>query len=178
MPRARLYALGFALTLAATAANPARAEVAATWDQERVTALAEDLAAKSSKVYDAVYRIQLGSTVGSGQAWDYQRLRDRVRLTKNEARQLARQLANGKGHDETIHTYERLTLLSRDVNEIANRMFLDEATLGTVAAAGDALRQITPYYDPEAMKRPLARRTYVRNVRSNSARPLESDPPS
>lgn len=153
MARARLYALCFALTVTGTAANPAFAEVAA-WDQERVTALAQDLAEKAGKVSDAVYRVQLGSTVGSGQAWDYQRLRDRVRLTKNEARHLAAELKNGKGHDETVHTYERLTTLSRDVQEISQRMFLDEPTLNTVAAAGDALRQIAPYYDPKALQRP------------------------
>ena len=44
--------------------------------------------------------------------------------------------------------------LIRDAQEEGRRMFLEEPTLNKIGAAGDLLRQLSPYYDPKANTNP------------------------
>ena len=138
----RLFALGAALSLSAP--SPSGAE-RADWDQERVTAIAGELAEAASGVKDAV-RKEPVSTIGSGQAGSYYRLVQLTRRIKTEARHLAAQLEAGKGYDETLPVYEALMVWIRDAREDARRTFLSNFVMEKVAVANDALRRLTPYY--------------------------------
>jgi hypothetical protein len=120
----------------------------AAWDQARVTDIATQLAPAINDVFVSVNTLQTGSQVGSGQASAFLRLKDRVRVARNEARHLARQLQDGRGRPETVHTYSRLMTTVRDAREDGRRMFLEAPTMDKIAAAGDLIRQLTPYYDP------------------------------
>ena len=136
-----------ALLLALSAPTRASAaEPQPTWTQETVAALARELATAVSAVYRSVTRTGTGSQVGSGQAQSFMRLKDDLRVARNESRHLANALKNGKGRDETVHAYRRLMTLVRDARESGRRMFLEKPTLDTIQKANQALDAIAPYY--------------------------------
>jgi len=122
----------------------------AKWDQERVTALGAELKEACDALYETFLK-EPEKTVGSGQARDYYRLRQIVRRLKGEARQLSSALEKGEGYDQTLPIYESLMVMVRDAREIAKRTFTSNYVLDKAAAAGDVLRRIAPYYDPEAL---------------------------
>ncbi|MGH0037305.1 MAG: hypothetical protein ACQGVK_19950 [Myxococcota bacterium] len=153
--RIRRLSLTLLTALSMLAAVTVHAQLAA-WDQERVTAAAHDFSQSAGKVYSELYRNQVTYTIGSGQSKDYQRLRDKVRVIRSEARRLTRQLEKGKGRDATLPIYERMMVDVRDAREIARRLNLGEALLNKIGAAGDALRRLGPYYDPKANQNPEA----------------------
>jgi len=123
----------------------------APWDQERVTTLAAELAKASNALYDTFLK-EPQKTIGSGQAKDYYRLRQLVRLIKVEARQLSDALAKGEGYEPTLPIYNDLMTMVRDAREVSKRTFTSSFVLDKATAAGDILRQIAPYYDPNALK--------------------------
>ena len=120
----------------------------AKWDQARVTAITGELAPAISDIYVSVNTLKTGASVGSGQATAYLRLKDRVRVARNESRHLARQLTDGRGRLETVHSYSRLMTVIRDAREEARRMLIEKPTLDKIAVAGDLVRRLTPYYNP------------------------------
>ena len=123
----------------------------AKWDQQRVTALSAELAEACGALYDTFVK-QPQATIGSGQARDYYRLRQVVRRLRGEARHLSSALAKGEGYDETLPIYENLMVTVRDARELAQRTFTTAFVLDKAAAAGDVLRRIAPYYDPQALE--------------------------
>jgi hypothetical protein len=122
----------------------------AKWDQERVTALAGELAEATNALHTTFVK-EPPATVGSGQSRDYYRLRQMVRRIRSDARNLSSSLANGEGYDETLPIYESLMVSVRDARETAKRTFTSNFVLDKAAAAGDVLRRIAPYYDPNAL---------------------------
>jgi hypothetical protein len=132
---------------------PASAAVAdlAKWDQERVTALGAELAKACDELYDTFLK-EPESTIGSGQATDYYRLRQVVRRVKDEAKHLSSALGNGEGYEQTLPIYESLMEMVRDAREISQRTFTSNFVVDKAAAAGDVLRRIAPYYDPKALE--------------------------
>jgi len=166
IPKTHLKAAGltvglvaaFALACASRPAGPSRLsdlspeEIAqlAPWDQERVTAIALELAPAVNDVYVSVNTLRTGSDIGSGQAKSFLRVKDRVRVARNEARQLAAQLRDGKGREETSFAYARLMTTIRDARENGRKMFIEAATLDKIAKAADLVRRLAPYYDPRA----------------------------
>jgi hypothetical protein len=120
------------------------------WNQERVTTIATELAPAINEVYVSVNQSKTGAQVGSGQANAYRRLKDRVRVARTEAKYLATQLQDGKDREETAFTYARLMSLVRDARVDGRKMFIEKPTLDKIAVAGDLLRQLSPYYDPQA----------------------------
>jgi hypothetical protein len=123
----------------------------AEWDQERVTALGTELATACGALYDTFLKEPV-STIGSGQAKDYHRLRQVVRRIRGDARHLSSALAKGEGYDQTLPVYENLMVMVRDAREVAKRTFTSNYVLDKAAAAGDVLRRIAPYYDPGALE--------------------------
>ena len=119
------------------------------WDQEKVTAQAEAFATQMNKIYRGIVRKQTGAQVGSGQSASYLRLKDNLRLGRNEARHLERALQDGKSRDDTYAVFARLMTIVRNSRENARRMFLEQATLDEIAAANETLRKLAPYYDPD-----------------------------
>jgi hypothetical protein len=140
---------------ALAAVGAAEAQLA-EWNQDRVSAIAKEFAEKAGAVYTEVYRNQVTNTIGSGQSKDYARLKDKARLIRSESRRLARQLDKGKDRVETQPSYERMMVEIRDAREIARRLNLGEPLLNKIGAAGDALRRLSPYYDPKSNQNPEA----------------------
>jgi hypothetical protein len=122
----------------------------ARWDQERVTDVATQLATAMNDVSVSINKLRTGSQVGSGQANAFLRLKDRVRVARNESRHLAKQLQDGKNRMETVYTYARLMTTIRDAREEGRRGFIEEPTLDRIAVAADLVRRLSPYYDPQS----------------------------
>ncbi len=118
------------------------------WDQEQVTAHAETFASQMNKLYRGIVRKQTGAQVGSGQSASYLRLKDSLRLGRNEARHLERELQDGKTRDDTYAVFARLMTIVRNSREDARRMFLEQSTLDKIGEARETLRKLAPYYNP------------------------------
>ena len=145
------------LPLAAQADHHEKGQAAAgDWDQAKVTALAEQLSDAVNDVYRSVSRLQTGSGMASGQANAYLRLKDKLRVGRNEARHLAGALGDGKGREETSHAYRRLMTLVRDAREEGRKMFLEKPTLDKVEKANELLQQIAPFYPDIASSPPAS----------------------
>jgi hypothetical protein len=119
------------------------------WDQEKVTSRAEAFSTQMDKIYRGIVRKQTGAQIGSGQSASYLRLKDNLRLGRNEARHLERELQDGKSRDDTYAVFARLMSIVRNAREDARRMFLEQSTLDNIAEANETLRQLAPYYDPD-----------------------------
>ena len=111
-----------------------------------MTAIAADLAEAVDQLRDAFRDSPVGKTIGSGQEAAQLRMRDRLRLLKNESRFLANSLKEGAGREETLSVYERVGTLARDAREEARKMFLPQQLMDKVVQAGAAWRRLTPYY--------------------------------
>ncbi len=143
-----LRRLALALGAAACLSAPATAELA-SWDQARVTGIAQQLAAACDGFDQAVQR-QPGGTLGSGSAGEVFGMQDESRMLREQSLALADHLKAGKGHDETRNEYRSLKEVVDDIAEEAQRSPLDEPTMDAWAKITDLLRQIAPYYDPKA----------------------------
>ena len=129
---------------------PVSSAHAADWDQAKVTEIAEQLSDAVNKVYRSIVRTSTGSTIGSGQASSAMRLKDRVRVARNESRHLAKALHDGKGKDETVHVWKRLMSVVRDARTIGRSMFLEAPTQEKIAGANELLDQLAPFYETES----------------------------
>ena len=136
------------LACVATAVEPAQ------WDQARVTALAEQLFKQLGAVYDEVYREgAFEGQIGTGDAYNYTMLKDRLRVARFESEHLAAELEKGKGYHDTVHSFERLMELVRDARVSGRRIFITKQLSEKLLAARQTLSQLAPYYDPDAMKK-------------------------
>ncbi len=129
---------------------PVSSAHAADWDQAKVTEIAQQLADAVNQVNRSIVRTATGSQVGSGQSASYLRLKDRVRVARNESRHLARALEDGKGRDETVNVWKRLMSVVRDAREIGRSMFLEAPTQQKIVRANEILDQLTPFYETES----------------------------
>ena len=105
-----------------------------------------ELAEAVDQVQDAFRNSPIGSTLGSGQANAQLRMRDRMRLLRNESRYFANALKDGAGRAETLSVYERLGTLARDAREEARKMFLPDQVFDKFVKAGAIWNRLTPYY--------------------------------
>ena len=138
-----------ALPLAAAYAQEGQEKAEPTsiaWDQEKVAALAQRLADSTAAIYTSVNKEKPGSTVGSGQANAYLRLKDNLRVARSQSKALAKGLADGGTREATAPTYRRLMTLVRDARENGRKMFLQKPTLDEVGRANEILDQLAPYY--------------------------------
>lgn len=142
----RFVAPAVGALVALLVSSVARAELAA-WDQAKVAGLAKELVAASESLYDTFYK-QPTQNIGSGQAAAFQRLKQKVRRIKTEARQLSDDLAKGDGREETTPSYEDLMQTVRDAREEARGVFSGQDVVAKATAARDVLNQLGPYYDP------------------------------
>ena len=148
--RVLYHAIWIGLLLAL--ASPASAAAPVKWDQEKAAAIAFQLYEGVDSLYDTLYKQGSSGRLASG-GLDYNRLKDRVRVMRSESRHLANELKKGKGHDETVHAFERLMQLVRDARELANSLFLEEPTIAKIKAARKSLDEIARYYDPDALSK-------------------------
>ena len=125
---------------------PASSAYADDWDQAKVTEIAKQLASSVDSVYRELNRGAAGTQLGSGQATNALRLKDRVRVARNEARHLSKALQGGKGHDDTVHAWKRLMTLVRDAREVGRKMFLEAPLQKDIEKANEFLDQLGPFY--------------------------------
>jgi hypothetical protein len=138
---------------AAAAFSSASFAQLATWNQERVTAIAKEAGEKTSKLYDVFYK-QPPATIGSAQARSYYELKQSVRRIRREAGHLASELESGKAQEETKPIYDNLAQMVDRATEESRRTFTSDDLLAAAMSAGDAIRRLAPYYDPKAMTNP------------------------
>lgn len=146
-----LLALGLlAVGLGLFGAAGVRAELA-TWDQARVTAIAQDLF-KAADAWEQAVREQPGGEIGSGDAAPEFGIGMKARVLREQSEALAGHLAKGAGYDKTHDYYRSLKEIVDDTEELAQRSELDEPTMDAWAKVVDLQRQIAPYYDPKALE--------------------------
>lgn len=137
-------ALCAALALATSAAE-AQVPPPATWDQARVTDIAQKLSAATKDLYVEALKAP-DRPPGNARRAQYL-AREDLRQLNNLARRLAAQLRDGKGRDETEGIYIRLQQKRRDAESEGRKIDLGQNTLDKIAPATDLMRQIAPYYD-------------------------------
>ncbi len=123
----------------------------AKWDQDRAEKISGNLATAAGELYRAMRKMP-PPTAGTGQNAGWYRALDRVRLIRSESKHLAAALKDGKGYDQTHPVWQRLMSLVRDAREEGRKLFLAEPIMDKIAATGDQLRQLAPYYDPKALQ--------------------------
>ena len=117
------------------------------WDQAKATKLAGEPAPSVNEVYRSILSTPRGAQVGTGQAANYIRLKDRVRVAKNESKHLAKALEKGGTREETIHAWRRLMSLVRDAREVGRKMYHDAPTLEKIEKANALLDELAPFYE-------------------------------
>jgi uncharacterized Ntn-hydrolase superfamily protein len=137
-----LLALGLALLPALAAAELAK------WDQTRVTSIATELADAVSKAVVEVEKSK-GSRVDVGKERAYYEFREDMRLAKNTAKHLSKELQAGKSREETYPTFKRLKTLRNDAAENARRADMPDSTIAAISSAGELLLRLRPYYEEE-----------------------------
>ena len=136
----------FAAVSLSLVAGGARAALT-PWDQEKVTGIARQLEKAARDLYDTFYK-QPVPTAGSGQTRAYQRLKQKIRGIRTQAKQLAGDLGKGEGQEATLPGYEDLMQLVRSARDDARKVFTTKSVEDKAAVARDQLNQLGPYYDP------------------------------
>ena len=148
--RQALVPVAFVALLAAPGLAGAQEQA---WDQEKVAAIASELAG----VVNEADRLMRTRQLGDQNKRDFYRLRETVRRLRNESRRLSSLLENGEGHDETLSVYEQMGVHVRDAREIIARMFTVSPLAEQVRAARGLLDQLAVYYDARPLPPPLGR---------------------
>jgi hypothetical protein len=117
----------------------------ATWDQARVSAIAQKLAKATEKLYATFYKQPLPGMFGGGP--DPHQFKDTVRLMHSESLHFAGELEKGEGRDKTLPVFKRLKELNDDAQEYGREIFLANPSLNRFSGVQDLLRQLAPYYD-------------------------------
>ena len=133
-----MVALLFTATLASAELTP--------WNQEQVTAAAAKLTEATADLR-TVLRQQPAPTLGQPGKRAFHQLRDDVTSIDQTARRLHTALQGGAGVDETFPTYQRMLSSVRSAQRELRRMQMGEPVASKLQAAGDALRQLQPFYD-------------------------------
>jgi hypothetical protein len=133
---------GIALCHAAALAAPT-----ATWDQARVTGIAEKLAKAVNKLYDQEYKAPEASLPGAIVGGDaHHEFMDTLRLLQHETRHLASSLKKGASTKATKGSVKRIKELNNDLTEYGRKIELLNPVLNQYAAFEDLINQLTPYY--------------------------------
>jgi hypothetical protein len=125
-----------------------KAAPTATWNQGRVTKIAQDLADATDELRVALRAEPIPETPVTQR--DHYELREEVRLLHNSAHHLADMLDSGAGRDETMPIVKRIGLLRREAEENGRRVDIQSSTFEKVTAVGGLLIQLAPYY-PEGV---------------------------
>ncbi len=136
----------FALVMAAGLASAQTDDPAApqAWDQERVTALAQQLA---DAVKDLRFTVR-GSPdqpVGGQRRAQYA-AREDLRLLQSQTRRLAALLDQGEAKDETFSVFRRIEQIRRSAEDNGARAMISEAIMEKIGAARKILSELEPFY--------------------------------
>jgi len=126
----------------------AAATQAATWSQERVTALAGELY-EDVKELKVTVQLSPDQPIGGARRAQYE-ARDQLRVLQSLTRHLKSDLEGGAGHGETVTTFKRIQTVRRDLEELGRQANIQNNTLEKVMAVQDVLRRLEPYYEEPA----------------------------
>jgi len=147
MPSLRIRSTAGALSAALLLAPLGAAADTKAWDQPTVAKLTADLAKACVAIYDEFYAEQgLNAKLGSGDAGDAYRLRQKLHRLEEESMGLAGALAAGRGKDATTTRVQDVGVLARDLQVLLARMFVEAPLQQRVSAARAIWVQILPYY--------------------------------
>lgn len=141
--------LGFGLALAAAVLLSTTAGALEAWDQEKVTALANELATAVREAKNATRKdVYLRDTVRMGDPVivSYQESIDGI---DKSARQLARRLGEGEGREQTLNIAKKIRSLVRDAETAGAKIMKTAWTEEKLQPAEDLLDQLAPYYFDE-----------------------------
>jgi hypothetical protein len=128
-------------------ALPARswAEEPVGWNQEQVTALAAQLHETFAGLRDEARNAQ------GGHSWNQYLVIDTLRLLDRETGRLHRELAAGKGRDETRPSMARIAALRHDCALAMRKTHIMKPLLEKLADARSILNELAPHYgfDPK-----------------------------
>ena len=142
-----LTTLFLAVALAGT--SGAQDTELATWDQEKVTAIAGDLAQAAQELRDALSKEPVPTVGGRPGRRAFFVLREEVHFLASGSRRLHDRLSEGAGLDETYPIYRKLLVAARRGGRELWRMGLGEPVSGKLDATADAIRRIRPFYEAE-----------------------------
>jgi hypothetical protein len=126
-------------------AAPAAAQAPASWNQERVTKIAVELAEAMSGLYDSVKKIP-PPPMGAQRKSFYDATQSLRRL-QTETRHFATELKDGAGYEETLPDYKQIQMLRRDAAESGRTAgVIPNDTLAKVDKARDLMLQLSGYY--------------------------------
>lgn len=145
MPIGRLVPVFTAVALS-LAAGSAGAELT-PWNQGKVTEIAGKLESAAKDLYDTFYK-QPVPTVGSAQTRSYQRLKQKIRGIRTQARQLVGDLEKGEGMESTLPAYEDLMQLVHSARDDARKVFTTKGVADKATVVREQLNELGPYYDP------------------------------
>lgn len=142
-------ALAFAAWLVFAAAGTAGAQekpegTPVRWDQERVTQMAAELYDAVHEAREAVRQSPMSHNIG--QRVTYYELLETMRLVENTSGYLKNQLADGKGRDETLATFERISSLRFQAEEQGRRALIEAPVIDALVKAGSIHNRMKPYY--------------------------------
>jgi hypothetical protein len=144
----RLACLGAGWLLAGTALAQAQPPASKTepggWNQGRVAAIAEKLAAEFEELQTQA--MQHPPDISFSQQRAQYELEEDIRLLKSTSQHLATQLKAGKGREETRPIFKRMETLRADAEENARKTVVTESLLDQILEAGGVLLQLQPYY--------------------------------
>ncbi|MEN8182864.1 MAG: hypothetical protein ABFS46_10060 [Myxococcota bacterium] len=142
----RAFGVTVAVLLALTSPAPAADTDPTPWNQEEVTAIAEQLKQATQELYDSFYK-QPTQNIGSGQARAYQQLKHTLRRIRTESQHLAATLTKGEGHDETRPIYGNLMGEVRNAQEDARKVFSTSPVIERANAVRAILEKLSAYYE-------------------------------
>jgi hypothetical protein len=125
-------------------AQPRPAGEPVRWDQQRVTKMAQELSDAVDKAREAVRQSPMSQNIG--QRTTYYELLDTMRIVENSSRHLRSELEAGKGADETRPTFERISSLRFEAEEIGRRALVEAPVIDALTRAGAIHNQMKPYY--------------------------------
>ena len=147
MPQlARVIALCTCLMLFAAIPTSRAEEERLPWDQERVSALARQLAGALAEVRVAARRDPALFNGIRSRNPTHVRLMDSLRRLETSSRQLASSLEAGGGFDETLPIAKRIATRLRDARVAASGLTTTRWTQERVEPAMALVRQIEPFY--------------------------------
>lgn len=125
--------------------SPIAAQQAGSWNQEKVTQIAKQLADATGTLEASVRKLP-PPPVGAQRKAFYNSVQ-LLRRLESETRVLARELAEGRGLDETLPIYKQVNLLRRDAaEESRSALVIPDDVLAKVDKARDLLQQLSGYY--------------------------------
>jgi hypothetical protein len=119
-----------------------------SWNQARVTGIAEQLAERVQELKLALDREPPDLSFSQRRA-QYE-LREDLRLLRNSTQHLASELKAGKGREETRPVFRRIQNVRRDAEENARKTLIPGELMDKILETGAVLLQIEPYYREEA----------------------------